>query len=312
MTFSDQQLSSLRRSVSPRRIRTRTADQKEIRYIEGWFVISEANRIFGFDGWDRETVESKCLQARDTRGGCYAIYSARVRITVRSTAGTVVREGLGSGEGHANRLAEAHDFALKAAETYATKRALVTFGKAFGLSLYNDRRKNASRPRMAPRAHLAPAPETSPGSNVNSRAPTSRQERLPEPSPALNGRRIDKSRLTHGEPRRIRDKEHLGFVAAQACLACGKRPTDAHNVRFAQPRALGVKVSDEFTVPLCRVHHSELHAAGNEKAWWHEIGIDPLAASRELWKESQGSPAAPAPASDEKANVAAAGAKQNG
>jgi recombination DNA repair RAD52 pathway protein len=140
MAFTDQQLSALRRGVSPQRIRRRTAQHKEFRYIEGWFAIAEANRIFGFDGWDRETVESKCIQARDGRGGCHAIYSARVSITVRTPAGPVVRDGLGSGEGRGGRLAEAHDIALKAAKTDATKRALITFGRAFGLTLYSDRR----------------------------------------------------------------------------------------------------------------------------------------------------------------------------
>jgi hypothetical protein len=70
---------------------------------------------------------------------------------------------------------------------------------------------------------------------------------------------------------RIRNKEHLKFVAAQSCLVCGKRPSDAHHLRFAQPRALGRKVSDEFTVPLCRSHHRELHRRGNELKWWENI-----------------------------------------
>jgi ERF superfamily len=75
---------------------------------------------------------------------------------------------------------------------------------------------------------------------------------------------IDKSRLAHPEPRRCRDKDHIKFVAKQPCLICGRRPTDAHHLRFAQNRAIGHKVSDEFTVPLCRGHHRELHRSGNE------------------------------------------------
>jgi hypothetical protein len=280
MAFTDQQLSALRRGVSARRIRRRTAQHKEFRYIEGWFAIAEANRIFGFDGWDRETVDSRCIQARDGRGGCHAIYSARVRITVRTPAGPVVRDGLGSGEGHGGRLAEAHDLALKAAETDATKRALVTFGKAFGLMLYSDRR---------PKERTAVSPRPSSASNgvrsASGPRPAASSVRAPAP-PAPNGTRVDKSKLALGEPRRIRDKDHLIFVAAQACLVCRARPADAHHVRYAQPRALGVKASDEYTVPLCRVHHTELHAAGNEKAWWHEMGVDPLAVARELWEES--------------------------
>ena len=79
---------------------------------------------------------------------------------------------------------------------------------------------------------------------------------------------IDKSLLAHPEPRRVRDKDHVKFVASQPCLICGRRPCDPHHLRFAQSRALGRKVSDEFTVPLCRGHHREVHRCGDEVAWW--------------------------------------------
>jgi hypothetical protein len=95
--------------------------------------------------------------------------------------------------------------------------------------------------------------------------------------------RIDKSKLTFGEPRRLRDKAHLKFVASQPCLICGRSPADAHHLRFTQPRAMGLKVSDEFTVPLCRAHHRDVHSFGDEVAWWERRAIDPLATSRVLW-----------------------------
>jgi hypothetical protein len=95
--------------------------------------------------------------------------------------------------------------------------------------------------------------------------------------------KIDKSKLTFGEPRRLRDKAHLKFVASQPCLICGRSPADAHHLRFTQPRAMGLKVSDEFTVPLCRVHHRDVHSFGDEVAWWERRAIDPLATSRVLW-----------------------------
>jgi hypothetical protein len=95
--------------------------------------------------------------------------------------------------------------------------------------------------------------------------------------------KIDKSVLTISEPRRLRDKAHLKFVASQPCLVCGRSPADAHHLRFTQPRAMGRKVSDEFTVPLCRVHHRDLHSVGNEVAWWESRAIDPLPTSRTLW-----------------------------
>jgi hypothetical protein len=95
--------------------------------------------------------------------------------------------------------------------------------------------------------------------------------------------KIDKSKLTFGEPRRLRNKTHLKFVASQPCLVCGRSPADAHHLRFTQPRAMGLKVSDEFTVPLCRIHHRDVHSHGDEVAWWERRAIDPLATSRMLW-----------------------------
>ena len=85
----------------------------------------------------------------------------------------------------------------------------------------------------------------------------------------LPPQRIDKNLLAFPEPRRVRDKDHLRFVAAQPCLLCSATPSDPHHVRFAQPRAMSRKVGDDFTVPLCRKHHRDLHDSGNEAAWWH-------------------------------------------
>jgi hypothetical protein len=99
--------------------------------------------------------------------------------------------------------------------------------------------------------------------------------------------KIDKSVLAFPEPRRIRDKEHLKFVGRQPCLICGRAPSDAHHLRFAQLRALGRKVSDEFTVPLCRTHHRELHRKGNENAWWQCSGIEPLEHAYRLWQATR-------------------------
>ena len=86
-----------------------------------------------------------------------------------------------------------------------------------------------------------------------------------------------------GKPVRERDRDHLRFVAAQPCLVCGRAPSDAHHLKFAQQRAMGRKVSDKFTVPICRLHHRELHRRGNERAWWEGQGIDPLAVAGILW-----------------------------
>jgi hypothetical protein len=94
---------------------------------------------------------------------------------------------------------------------------------------------------------------------------------------------INKTVLALPVPRRVRDREHVRSVAKQPCLVCGRRPADAHHLRFAQLPALGRKVSDEFTVPLCRGHHREVHRYGDEAAWWTKIGINPTAAARVLW-----------------------------
>ena len=97
---------------------------------------------------------------------------------------------------------------------------------------------------------------------------------------------VDKSALAIQEPRRVRDKEHLRFVAQQPCLLCGRSPSDPHHLRFTQRRALGRKVSDEFTVPLCRGHHREVHRSGDEAAWWQTAGIDPIRMARALWLQT--------------------------
>jgi hypothetical protein len=92
--------------------------------------------------------------------------------------------------------------------------------------------------------------------------------------------------MTIKRPVRERNRDHLRFVASQPCLLCGRTPSDPHHLRFAEPRAMGRKVSDRFTVPICRLHHRELHRRGNERAWWQGLGIDPLVIAADLWGET--------------------------
>ncbi len=106
-----------------------------------------------------------------------------------------------------------------------------------------------------------------------------------QPKNRSRSKTVDKSALALPEPRRVRDRNHVKHVAKQPCLVCGRQPTDAHHLRFAQSRALGRKVSDEFTVPLCRGHHREVHRC-DEAAWWRTVGIDPIVAARALWLET--------------------------
>jgi hypothetical protein len=85
------------------------------------------------------------------------------------------------------------------------------------------------------------------------------------------------------KPVRERDRNYLRFVASQPCLVCGRSPSDSHHIKFAEQLAIGRKVSDRFSVPLCRLHHRELHRRGNERAWWQIHAIDPLAVAARLW-----------------------------
>jgi hypothetical protein len=111
---------------------------------------------------------------------------------------------------------------------------------------------------------------------------------ITESTDAGQAKGIDKSILTLAAPRRYRNREHLRYVAQQACLVCGRKPSDPHHLGFTQPRALGRKVSDEFAVPLCRGHHRALHRSRDERVWWRQAGIDPIKVARRLWKETHG------------------------
>jgi len=97
---------------------------------------------------------------------------------------------------------------------------------------------------------------------------------------------IDKSVLSIPEPRRLRDREHLKYLCKKPCVVCGRQPSDAHHLRFVQRRAFGRKVSDEFTVPLCRGHHREVHRYGDEESWWSKSGLDPIAIASALWTQT--------------------------
>jgi ERF superfamily protein len=92
------------------------------------------------------------------------------------------------------------------------------------------------------------------------------------------------------KPIRLRDKEHCKFVATHPCIICGRGPCETHHLRFAQPRAMSRKVSDEYTVPVCRLHHRELHRSGDEASWWAGINVDPLETAQHLWRQSHSDP----------------------
>jgi Rad52/22 family double-strand break repair protein len=338
MALSNMQLRQLRAKLDARHVKTRKANGTDLHYVEGWHVISEANRIFGYDAWDRRTVASKCVSNSGNGQRQFAAYIAKVRITVRAGDIIIVREGSGTGEGSGLTPGQAHEIALKSAETDATKRALSTFGNPFGLALY-DREQLGIRKRRDWRVAPASGPwvlrseigadrssfnkpsefaaalrvamseardieilfalwehnvETVRAMNrsldqhhlqksgiapqlvahlkqcavalakrTDSTQANSTGASTPQ-HPQKAAAKIDKSVLTIGQTKRIRCKEHLRYVASQPCAICGRTPSHAHHVRYAQPRGLGLKVSDEFTVPLCSMHHHTLHESTGE------------------------------------------------
>jgi len=248
-------------------------------------------------------------------------------------------------------LGEAHENALKEAETDATKRALTTFGNLFGLALYDKEqagvrgvaRSTADRevPALAwtvlsPDGHviatciepkafctrlrqaLSAAPDITYLRALwgqNAALVQSLEAHRPDlvtrkdmhfayvlghvfeaelakltaqngTEPANTGS-VYKSVLAIAAPRRVRDTEHLQYVATLPCLVCGRAPSQAHHLRFAQPRALGSKVSDEWVVPLCNLHHRALHDCGAEETWWKAHNIDPISEAERLWRTRQ-------------------------
>src|SRR3974390_2955072 len=146
MALTDSQVRQLRAKLEAKPVKTRKANGADLHYVEGWHVIAEANRIFGYDAWDRRTLVSNCVWSGATGAYHAAAYTTKVRVSVRAGDITIVREGSGTGEGKASTPGQAHDFALKGAETDATKRALATFGNPFGLALYDREQKGARKP----------------------------------------------------------------------------------------------------------------------------------------------------------------------
>jgi len=268
----------------------------------------------------------------------------------------VCRDGSGVGHGTGATLGEAHESALKEAETDATKRALTTFGNLFGLALYDKTQAGVRRSQKgngwaggftwtlvsakgdllakhrSPQAFcaalrdliakaltpedldilwmrnsvsvaqlrtLCPDLRTTQGTHygdILDRLYQEQLQRLKLPGGAQEqggareegGGSIDKSELALSTPKRHRDEAHRKFVGAQPCLICGRSPAQAHHLRFAQPRSMGSKVSDEYTVPLCAIHHRALHDDGPEEMWWEAHGTDVLKEAERLWRESHG------------------------
>lgn len=270
-----------------------------------WTAIAHANRIFGPQGWSREVLEMRNAANREREGMHTSAYVARVRLTVQMPEGPVTRDSHGCGEGKGRTPFEAHDHGLKAAELDATLRALATFGNAFGLAVLSGAdagktpRKTPARPKQSSEATgpksgparvlAAPDGEPQPSPGEPDEDGEGAKALKAEGTGALSATlaKYDDSAMLSPKLRRVRSPAHLGFVRSQPCLICGRTPSDAHHLRFVQPRAMARKVSDEFTVPLCRRHHDLLHRDPDEQGWWQAFGIDPLVAAAELWEESR-------------------------
>jgi DNA recombination protein Rad52 len=178
--FSPEQLAALSAPLDRANVRQREQGRSRVSYLEGWQVIAEANRIFGFDGWQRQTIAVRCvaqaerLIGREQKPGWGVTYTARVRVTV--TAGSLtplVREGSGAGHGIDVDLGQAHESALKEAETDAMKRALMTFGNPFGLALYDKAQRQVSSPAGQGDGAQRPGGQRPPVSRPAAGAPSS-------------------------------------------------------------------------------------------------------------------------------------------
>ncbi len=163
MSFSIEQIEQLKAPLSRENVKTRDQAGRKLSYIESWVAIKEANRIFGFDGWSRETIDIKCVAEHERpigssgAKGWGVTYTAKVRVTVAG----VVREGVGAGHGIDRDMGQAHESAIKEAESDSAKRALMTFGNPFGLALYDKEQsevEDAPKPTPTPKSEPTPTP----------------------------------------------------------------------------------------------------------------------------------------------------------
>ena len=190
--------------------------------------------------------------------------------------------------GPATRQTELSE-ALSASLTEELIREIAELGSADYASQWARQRLSAKNQLLAADAHrveeaFAARLAVVGGSTREPKHATSVSDR--SATAPSDGPQVDKSVLSFPEPRRVRDRGHIRYVIKQPCLVCGRRPSDPHHLRFAQLRGLGRKVSDEFTVPLCRGHHREVHRSGDEPRWWNKAGIDPTLTARALWLQT--------------------------
>ncbi len=263
--FSPQQIAALSAPLNRAHLSSREQGRGSVSYLKSWVVLNEANRIFGFDGWQRQTLSCHCVSqaerliGENKRPGWGVTYIARVRITVAAGAqGSLIREGTGAGHGIDTDLGLAHESAIKEAETDATKRALVTFGNPFGLALYDKSQRQVSgaapeqgqsEPRAgqtramqarggqsqpaSPAPRPTPQPESQP-SDPSSAATPPRNGLSPAPAMGLNAR--SPSRRANSRPKPASGQRlHLRLL----CGAPPKGATPSPLLSTARPEATG-------------------------------------------------------------------------
>lgn len=162
MTFTKEVNEALSAKLDPSVVKSRKQAGRDVSYIEGWKAIAEANRIFGFDGWTRETVDVRLVAERERKVGDGTGWGVSYVYRVRVAVGGVVREGVGAGHGIDRDLGQAHESAIKEAETDAMKRALMTFGWPFGLALYDKSQEHVEKPEPAAKAPAKAPPPSAP------------------------------------------------------------------------------------------------------------------------------------------------------
>jgi len=263
--FSPEQQAALAAPLDRAKVRQREQGRGKVAYLEGWQVIAEANRIFGFDGWQRQTVAMRCVAqaersiGRDQKTGWGVTYTARVRVTV--TAGgraPLIREGSGAGHGIDMDLGQAHESALKEAETDAMKRALMTFGNPFGLALYDKQQREVIGSGGAPASSGRPASRPATAPQPNGRPPAAQG---PTPSASTQHRAASTAAQASSPPAAAPEPAQVPLLAdtiqqLHSTLRSLPRPmldslTQGFRRRFQVPDS-AVTIADRITL---QCHH---------------------------------------------------------
>jgi hypothetical protein len=269
--FSTQQIAALAAPLNRSLVSSREQGRGQVCYLQSWVVINEANRIFGFDGWQRQTLFCHCVaqaerligakgQGREQKPGWGVTYIARVRITVfAGNQGPLIREGTGAGHGHGIDTDQglAHESAIKEAETDAMKRALITFGNPFGLALYDKQQRQVSGGGVGQghhqgrSTHQGQAPSrpqhANPAQPANRQEPTSSPARPHSPRANSVAAVYNGSTRSHGAGCGNSHGDCNGNGATGAAAPADNTRPQAAATAIAQPRPADTRTSATST-----------------------------------------------------------------